>query len=156
MKKLITFICIIIFCTLSISAQEKKGIREKIKALKISYLTEQLNLTSDEAQKFWPIYNNHEEKTNRYIRDKIGDIRKEIYHTENVDAINEKRAKVLYSQIKSLEKKKYEDDKVFISKLEKILSYKKILKLHISEGEFGRKLMKKYKHKRSEPKDQKQ
>jgi hypothetical protein len=50
--------------------------------------------------------------------------------------------------IRSLEKKKYEDGKIYISKLEKIISFKKILKLHIAEREFGRKLMRKYKHKR--------
>jgi hypothetical protein len=148
MKKLITFTCIIIFCTLSISAQEKKGSKEKIKTLKISYLTEQLSLTSDEAQKFWPIYNNHENNTNRYIREKINEIKKEISKAENLDAIHEERAKVLYSMIRSLEEKKYEDNKKYISKLEKIISFKKILKLHIAEREFGRKLMRKYKHKR--------
>ena len=152
MKKLITFICIIIFCTLSISAQEKKESRDKIKALKISYLTEQLNLTTREAQNFWPIYNDHENNTNRYIREKINEIKKEILKDENLDAINEDRAKVLYNMIKSLEKKKFEDNKVYISKLEKILSYKKILKLHIAEREFGRKLMRKYKHKRGDQK----
>ena len=105
MKKLITFICIIIFCTLSISAQEKKESRDKIKALKISYLTEQLNLTTREAQNFWPIYNDHENNTNRYIREKINEIKKEILKDENLDAINEDRAKVLYNMIKSLEKR---------------------------------------------------
>ena len=148
MEKLITVICIIIFCTLSVSAQEKNESRDKIKALKVSYLTEQLSLTSEEAQKFWPIYNNHENNTNRYIREKINEIKKEISKAENLDAINEERAKVLYSMIRSLEKKKYEDGKIYISKLEKIISFKKILKLHIAEREFGRKLMRKYKHKR--------
>jgi len=148
MKKLITVICIIIFCTLSVSAQEKNESRDKIKALKVSYLTEQLSLTSEEAEKFWPIYNNHENNTNRYIREKINEIKKEISKAENLNAINEERAKVLYSMIRSLEKKKYEDGKIYISKLEKIISFKKILKLHIAEREFGRKLMRKYKHKR--------
>jgi hypothetical protein len=148
MKKLITFICIIGFFTLSISAQGNKGSKQKIKALKISYLTEQLNLTTEEAQKFWPIYNNYEDNTNRYIREKFNEIKKEILKADNLDAINEERAKILYTKIKSLEKKKYEDNKIYISKLEKIISFKKILKLHIAEREFGRKLMKKYKHKR--------
>jgi hypothetical protein len=148
MKKLITFIYILGLFTFSISAQGNKGSKEKIKALKISYLTEQLSLTSEEAQKFWPIYNNYENNTNRFIREKFNEIKKEISKAENLDAINEERAKVLYTKIRSLEKKKYEDSKIYISKLEKIISFKKILKLHIAEREFGRKLMKKYKHKR--------
>lgn len=31
----------------------------KVEALKIAFLTQKLNLTTEEAQKFWPIYNNY-------------------------------------------------------------------------------------------------
>jgi hypothetical protein len=31
----------------------------RLEALKIAYLTKKLNLTPDEAQRFWPIYNNY-------------------------------------------------------------------------------------------------
>ena len=34
---------------------ENKG--EKIEALKIAFISQQLNLTTQEAQKFWPVYN---------------------------------------------------------------------------------------------------
>lgn len=33
---------------------------ERVKALKIAFITQALNLTSDEAQKFWPVYNTYE------------------------------------------------------------------------------------------------
>jgi hypothetical protein len=39
-----------------------EGRREKIKALKVAYITEKLQLTSDEAQRFWPVYNEFDEK----------------------------------------------------------------------------------------------
>lgn len=35
---------------------------EKIEALKIAFITQQLNLTPEEAQKFWPIYNTYKEE----------------------------------------------------------------------------------------------
>ena len=44
-----------------ISAQtnkDQKGpIRDKIKAQRIAFITERLNLSPDEATKFWPVYN---------------------------------------------------------------------------------------------------
>jgi len=47
--------------TQTISAQttkESKGpVREKIKAQRIAFITERLNLSPDEATKFWPVYN---------------------------------------------------------------------------------------------------
>ena len=78
MKKIITFICISFFCILSFKAQGKKGSREKIKALKVAYLTEQLNLTSSEAEKFWPIYNRFEKERYKLYYVKRSEIKKRI------------------------------------------------------------------------------
>jgi hypothetical protein len=38
---------------------EEKGNGSRIEALKIAYLTKKLNLSTDEAQRFWPIYNQY-------------------------------------------------------------------------------------------------
>ncbi|TAN17049.1 MAG: hypothetical protein EPN37_07375 [Chitinophagaceae bacterium] len=54
--------------------------QQKIEALKMAYLTNQLNLSPEEAQKFWPVYNqyeqdlqqiNKEERANRQARDNL-------------------------------------------------------------------------------------
>ena len=58
MKKIaITLLFIVI--TMSAFSQKKEK-RERIKTLKIAFITEKLELTETEAQKFWPIYNAHE------------------------------------------------------------------------------------------------
>ncbi len=67
-------IIIVMVCMLSFSAyaQEKpsKQKREdKVKAWKIAFITERLDLTSDEAQKFWPIFNAFETET-KALREK--------------------------------------------------------------------------------------
>jgi len=36
--------------------EEQPPNAEKIKALYVAYITQQLNLTADEAQKFWPVH----------------------------------------------------------------------------------------------------
>lgn len=38
-------------------AQERDG--ERLEALKVAYLTKKLNLNTEEAQKFWPVYNDY-------------------------------------------------------------------------------------------------
>ncbi len=74
-------------------AQEKDDKKEpdgsRIASLKIAYLTRKLNLSPEEAQRFWPIYNNYaneiknariEQRKNKAseleTEDKILDIRK--------------------------------------------------------------------------------
>ena len=57
-----TFIVGLLFCLcMQAKAQDadNAGLRDKIRAAEITYLSQQLNLTPEEAQKFWPIYNNY-------------------------------------------------------------------------------------------------
>ncbi len=61
MKKLLLLASITISSFATIKAQENKpaddGARqEKIQALYVAYVTKELNLTSEEAQKFWPVH----------------------------------------------------------------------------------------------------
>lgn len=148
MKKLITFVWISIFCILSLSAQERKANRDKIKALKIAYLTEQLNLTPSEAEKFWPIYNIHDKKK-RFFRNKIrSEIEKVTKENGVLNAVSEEDAERLVSLKLSTLKKIYKVHENFIDELKNIISYKKIIKLEIAEMEFGRKLMKRYRSKK--------
>src|SRR6187431_2294722 len=36
--------------------------REQIKAMKVAFLTTELDLSSSEAEKFWPLYNTYDDK----------------------------------------------------------------------------------------------
>ena len=52
----------------------KEGRSEKIQSLKIAFITQKLELTADEAQKFWPVYNRYETEIRQAYKDsKAGD-----------------------------------------------------------------------------------
>jgi hypothetical protein len=146
-KKILLLACL---CTLSnIFAQGiKKESREKIKALKAAYITDQLDLTADEAEKFWPIYNDYEQKKSALLYKTRSQMRNAIKKNGEIDALSEKEAKKLISSKLDSDKKLYELQNNFLLKVKKIISYKKIIKLQISEIDFTRKLMKRYKRKR--------
>lgn len=57
MKKFL--LIIIAMCTLISFAKAQNG-REKIQALKVAFITQKLNLSPSEAQKFWPVYNQYD------------------------------------------------------------------------------------------------
>tara|TARA_B110001450_G_scaffold58087_1_gene54770 strand:+ start:1809 stop:2258 length:450 start_codon:yes stop_codon:yes gene_type:complete len=147
MKKPIIITSIFLFCVLSIFSQAKKESREKIRTLKIAYLSNQLNLTSNEAEKFWPIYNAND-KEQHLLRIKFrSEIKKATMEKGNIDMLSEEKAKnLILSKLKN-DKKIYESKKDFINKIQKIISYKKIIKLKLAEIEFNRKIMNKYKKK---------
>ena len=153
MKKTIIITSIFLFCVLSVFGQAKKEIKEKIRTLKIAYLSNQLNLTSNEAERFWPIYNAYD-KEQHLLRIKFRlEIRKAIKEKGNIDMLSEEKAENLLLLKLKNDKKIYESKKNFINKIQKVISYKKIIKLQLAEIEFGRKIMNKYKKGNSNKRD---
>lgn len=106
-------------------AQNGNGQRgERIQALKIAFLTQKLKLTSAEAEKFWPVYNEYEEEV------------KGIRAEKNDDDVLENEQKLLDI------KKKYKP------KFEKILGSEKVITLYNAEKEFRNVLIKRLKNQR--------
>ncbi len=62
MKKFVLILALFFSGFTVLRAQDDGDLRgEKIRALKIAFITQKLNLTADEAQKFWPIYNQYDQ-----------------------------------------------------------------------------------------------
>lgn len=63
MKKTVLILAIFFSGFTTLHAQDDNDPRgEKIRALKIAFITQKLNLTADEAQKFWPVYNQYDQE----------------------------------------------------------------------------------------------
>lgn len=141
MKKVTFIIITLLFCFKG-NAQKQKG-REKIRAFKIAFITEKLDLTQSEAEKFWPIYNAYDKKNIELHREKRFSIKKNIKKVGGIDNLNENTAKELIGKMERLEKKRFNNKMEFRNKIKDIISYKKLLKLEITEHEFNHKLMRK-------------
>ncbi|MFG4004848.1 sensor of ECF-type sigma factor [Flavobacterium aquidurense] len=141
---------ILFFVTFSFYAQSDKTDekREKIKAYKVSFLTTELELTSTEAEKFWPIYNAYDDKQYELRHEKMKTYLRKL-DDDNISSMSEKEAASLLSQIESTDKELYLLRDRYNTNLKKILSAKKILKLKKSEDDFNRKLLKQYRDKAS-------
>ena len=145
MKKIFLLIILAVFSLTYLFAQERREMNpemfEKIKAEKISFFTEKMNLTPAEAQTFWPVYNEFEKK--RF------DIQKEIHEFEHMP--DEKYAilsdteieKMTNNYISSFEKEALllkDYNKQFL----KILPKKKVLTMYRTENEFRGHLIREY------------
>jgi hypothetical protein len=70
MKRLFIFLLIIItFPVIRSSAQNAN--MEKLNNYKIGFFTKKLNLTSEEAEKFWPVYNDYQGQKNAVQMEKL-------------------------------------------------------------------------------------
>jgi hypothetical protein len=108
MKKIIYILAFITCFGVKSFAQEDKKNTEKIEALKIAYITKNLNLSPEEAQRFWPVYNkyvaeikaaNQEQRLNNTSEldreDRILSIRKK-YNSEFGKAISPERVNTFF------------------------------------------------------------
>lgn len=141
---IVTAVLLIMGSGLLQAQDEKEGESrwEKFRAEKVSFLTEKLELTPTEAQKFWPVYNELEksrweaQKTRRELEVKIREVedknlsKKEIIQLTRDYSSSMENEGELYI--------KYNDE--FL----KILPPEKVLKLYRSENEFRMYMIRKF------------
>lgn len=147
MKKiLITALCLL-SVTISL-AQDRMDRNEKIKALKTAYITEKLDLTKAEAEKFWPIYNAFEERMHE-LRESHYKERK----TVDIDNMTEAQANSLLQKFKASNIERNNLYNNYITDLQTVISSKKIILLKKVEDDFKRKMFEEYKKRRHEKRD---
>lgn len=144
MRKII--LMVLVLTSSIIMAQDGPFIRKKkeqIKALKVAFITDELSLTSDEATKFWPLYNAFEDKQQEIKRQRLKAYL-ERSDEDSFDKLSEKEANSMLVQMENTEEELYQLKKKFISNLKGVISPIKILKLKKAEENFNRKLLQQY------------
>lgn len=144
MKKII--LIALLFLSINVMAQHKN--REHIKALKVSFITEKLDLSEKEAQKFWPIYNDFEKKISAIHYKELRSLRKNI--KENISTLTEDQSKTLLNKIDTAENKLHQLKMDLSNKLLTVVSAKKILLLKIAEDDFKRKMFEELRKRKKE------
>lgn len=147
MKKLLFTLFILLLTSNSLFAQQDEK-REKLKAYKTAFITQQLDLTPSEAEKFWPVYNAHENKLYELKVIKVKEAGNKIKEKGGIDALSEKEAEQILMKLSENEQAVIDTKEEFFKQLKSIISSKKILKLHRAERKFNRKLLTDYRGKK--------
>jgi hypothetical protein len=146
MKQIIITLSIFTLSMLAFAQNPERA--ERIKALKVAFITEKLSLTETEAQQFWPIYNKYEEATYKLRKDN---------RAERADydfkSLTEADANKLLNSMMDAEREKFEMRKQLVSDLKKVLPAQKILKLQWTEDQFNRKLLEEMRKRRGAAND---
>ncbi len=109
------------------------AVQEKIKNLRIAYISDKLGLTPDQAEKFWPVYREFSDKR-REIRQEFVEARKQI-KTDNPDqAKQEELVKMGFA----LKQRELDLEKVYSERLLRVISAQQMLNLRKAEGDFQR------------------
>ncbi len=137
MKK-IAFITVLLLSLSSVYAQKF----EKVKALKTAFITDRLDLSSSEAEKFWPIYNQYEKELHQFqVIDRLT-ILNQISESGGIKNMTEKDASILMQKVLDLNDKIHNAEKNKYIALKKVISSQKILMLIKTEEGFKKELFK--------------
>lgn len=116
--------------------------RDNIESMKIAFLTKKLDLTPEEAQQFWPIYNQYTDKLQE-LRKKHRLENKDAKH--NFDVMTDKEVEQTVDNEMAFRQKEIDIQKEYHSKFKAVLPVKKVAKLYQAEEQFKRVLLDKLK-----------
>jgi hypothetical protein len=138
--KSVLFVLATLLCVpMAFSQPDKRGNKkDKIEDLKIAFITKELDLTSEEAQQFWPVYNEmakklkEEKKKQRLLTKEMRDNSSSFTEAD----FKKKSGEFMDSEILAAQKKKE-----YHEKIAGIIGYKKATKLLSLEQRFKRELL---------------
>jgi hypothetical protein len=117
-----------------IAAQSKSSDKEElVKAQKIAFFTEKLNLTPDEAQKFWPVYNSYWEKKNQIIEERRDAMK---FCSENMDKLSPKEIERYGDMYINFHKQESDLLLEYNKKFKEVLSPEKVMRLYLADYDF--------------------
>ncbi|PCH78396.1 MAG: hypothetical protein COB98_00405 [Flavobacteriaceae bacterium] len=117
---------------------------EKFKALKTAFITDALDLNVKEAEKFWPIYNQHHVAHKKISRLLEKGIKKRLDNLGGIDNLSDKEAHEILERIIALKKEKASLHAHLFPDLNKVISAKKLIQLTKAERDFRHQIFKEY------------
>jgi hypothetical protein len=131
---------LLLFLTNLLNAQKNEIRSEKIDAYKKIYLTDKLNLNSENESKFWVVYNNYQDSLRVVYRTKRLKYRKMNLDSSNISDLEHKQ---FIDDFLDYEKKKIDLRAKLISDLKEFMTLKKTVYLFRIEDDFRKEMMKK-------------
>ena len=104
--------------------------KEKVEAMRIAFLTNKLDLSPDEAQKFWPVYNEFQKKREEHKNMK-----------DNIDSLSDKQVEAIVDGEMAFRQKNLDLEKEYHAKFKSVLPIKKVAKLYHAEEMFTHHLL---------------
>lgn len=142
MKNILLFTVFILAMTINVQAQKSEKHQERIESMRIAFITKKLDLSPDEAQKFWPIYNQyrkeHQELKNNYRGNRDN------------EPLSDQEAEDAISASLELEEKEVALKRRYYTELKGILPVQKIAMLRKAERQFKERLVKQLNERRQQ------
>ena len=142
MKKVFSVLCALVVLSMGAFAQGPQGPRrgadngwrERVRAEKVAFLTEEIDLTESEAQVFWPIYNEIQKSERDYF-----EAEKKAYAAMAKGVEEKKSSKEMEKLVKAYIDAKEKNEGIetkYLNKLLKVLPAEKVARYYVAEEKF--------------------
>jgi hypothetical protein len=132
-------------CLISTGYGQKGKVKQQIEAARIALITERLNLTPAEAEKFWPVYNEFTAER-RALRMDFKEERNKI----NSEELSDDQRKVILEREINLKQQEIDLEKKYSQKVLDVISTKQMMSLRTAERDFKRMLLDRVKRSRGQ------
>lgn len=128
----------LLFTGLTAEAQRNRPGPGQVEAQKTAFITNALDLSSKEAQQFWPIYNASEKRMESIRKEQRQALMKVRL---NGGSMSDSEASELLENVMIWEQSMLDERKKLVEELKGVISPQKILRLKRAEEEFKRRLL---------------
>lgn len=108
--------------------------QDRIRALKVGFITDKLNLTPEESEKFWPVYNQYEAEQKR--------IRQKYRPDGDLATMNDQEVERAVLDRFEMEEELLKLKRDYFQRMKAFMAVRKIALLQRSEQEFNKELLK--------------
>ena len=145
------------FISLQIDAQVRnmpdRRMEDRLKGMsellieRIAYFTEAIGLTPEEAQLFWPVYNEMDKKRTDLFEERASIIRKFM---DESDKLNDKQIEEYLNRLVAIQQKEMALPAEYDARFRKVLPARKVMKLYVADMGFRNYLLQKMRNNRTE------
>jgi hypothetical protein len=135
-KTVMVLMVLLIFPVVRSSAQNSN--LEKLNAFKIGFFTKRLDLTSAEAEKFWPVYNEYQDQRNKLQLEKALIIRN---FNRNESSLNDIQLTEMGDKLIALITRESSLEVEFHKKLKEIFPPAKVIQFYQVENQYKAQLL---------------
>ena len=149
MKNLLAALTLLAVSTvLTAQPQGRPPAREKLESMKIAFLTDRLDLTPEQAQTFWPVYNKYSDELARLRKDHregLADARRDFNSMSDKDLEKMVDGEIAFRQEELNIMKRY------LPQFRQVLSVRQVAELYTAEEDFKRKIIEMIQQRREKP-----
>jgi len=139
-----TIIIALLAFTFCMKASAQQGGKERMKAFKTAYITNELDLSVEEAEKFWPVYNQYDKKMYKLKVERGRKDRRRIKEVGGPENLSDEEASNIIFGMLNSEKEASVTREEMYTELSKILTPAKLLALYQAEMNFNKRLLHEY------------